>query len=510
MSAKKKVLAAASYVLVAALAVGGTVAYFTDKEDAVNVMTMGAGVDIELIEQQRSEDGSKLVDFVQGTQLMPAVGSAQGAKDNWGMSSDIENYVDKIVTVDNTGVTDAYVRVLVAVPAALDNTTNAGENVLHWNLGNNFDADGEAALGLTSDEYKKAVDWKYTETETIKVDGVGNIECNLYSFTYTDAVKAGTSTELASMVGFYLDSAVDYDDETGKYMIGDEVIDYAYDEVYIPVYAQAVQTAGFTSAAAAFDAADMPTNPWTGVLDVPAVAYSADELSGALTPGADVVIGGTVNAEAPELFAPGLSDSTTDFVMTGGGTLAGGTIVADGVQNYGLIVNAEDKWPTADVVAKEAVVDGVTVEASNAVNVAIYTQACSQPVTLNNVTVKNTSGTGINAEYGTTYLNDCTVTGDTDNAKDWLNTAVAASVSNDVPSHIVINGGTYTGKYAAYVWSTGGKIVINDGTFKGELKADAGSIEINGGTFTVNPEGIANVTVNGNVTDNVNGTWTVK
>ena len=97
MSAKKKVLAAASYVMVAALAIGGTVAYFTDKESAVNVMTMGAGVDIELIEQQRDGEGG-LEDFEQGKELLPIVGSAQGTtnKDKYGMPL-AGNYVDKIV-----------------------------------------------------------------------------------------------------------------------------------------------------------------------------------------------------------------------------------------------------------------------------------------------------------------------------------------------------------------------------------------------------------------------------
>ncbi|MBQ2264553.1 MAG: hypothetical protein II341_04030 [Oscillospiraceae bacterium] len=53
MSMKKKALMGASYVLVAAMAIGGTVAYLTDRTDvATNVMTMG-DVSIEQIELER-------------------------------------------------------------------------------------------------------------------------------------------------------------------------------------------------------------------------------------------------------------------------------------------------------------------------------------------------------------------------------------------------------------------------------------------------------------------------
>jgi len=54
----------------------------------------------------------------------------------------------------------------------------------------------------------------------------------------------------------------------------------------------------------------------------------------------------------------------------------------------------------------------------------------------------------------------------------------------------VIDGGTYTGKYAAYVYSTGGSITILDGTFIGDIVNDGGemgSIVIKGGSFSVDP-----------------------
>ena len=69
---KKVLLMCTAYVLVAALAIGGTLAYLTSTDEDVNVMTMG-NVKIEQIEQQYDENGN-LVDFVQDKPLYPYVG----------------------------------------------------------------------------------------------------------------------------------------------------------------------------------------------------------------------------------------------------------------------------------------------------------------------------------------------------------------------------------------------------------------------------------------------------
>ena len=84
---KKKVLAVAGVLGIAALVLSaGTLAYFTDTDKATNTFTMG-NVDIKLIEEQRNEDGTALEDFEQDKVLMPLVGSAQDShKDQWGMT----------------------------------------------------------------------------------------------------------------------------------------------------------------------------------------------------------------------------------------------------------------------------------------------------------------------------------------------------------------------------------------------------------------------------------------
>ena len=113
-------------------------------------------------------------------------------------------------------------------------------------------------------------------------------------------------------------------------------------------------------------------------------------------------------------------------------------------------------------------------------------------------------------------------------------------------ANTTINGGSYTGDKAIQISAPGGNVTINDGkftgatyalqndfapqnyidgdkyesiitinggTFDGDIKISAATVLIiNGGTFTINPSTIqtGNVTINGTVVDNGNGTWTVK
>ena len=291
---KKKLLA---LILVVALAVttivGGTLAYQVDTEAAVNVAVVGM-VDVELIEQQRGESG--LEPFEDAKVLMPIVGSAQGEKDDYGMPV-AANYVDKIVRVENTGNQPAWVRVIVAIPAALEGGS-ADQNALHWNLGNRFDPKGgkaynDGAWAVAGNPYFDDFgNPGYELVENVVIDGM---EYNLYTFTTAAPVQAGDTTA-AVMSGFYLDSAVDYDDETGKWLLGDQVIDYDLaGGVVIPVYAQAVQSAGFESAEVAFNSAfggaiSAQNHPWLQGVNAPVVVEDAEALVAALTAGDSVMI----------------------------------------------------------------------------------------------------------------------------------------------------------------------------------------------------------------------------
>ena len=90
---KWKIAALCTVLACLSIVASGTLAYFTASETAHNVITSG-GVDIQLIEQSRNEDGS-LVPWENVDGVMP------GAE------------ISKIVTVENTGASDAWVRVSV-------------------------------------------------------------------------------------------------------------------------------------------------------------------------------------------------------------------------------------------------------------------------------------------------------------------------------------------------------------------------------------------------------------
>ena len=255
---KKRIVTIALVVALVAIAAVGTLAYFTDTDEATNTFAVG-NVKIELIEQQRGENG--LVPFEQNKKLYPIVGSAQGEKDEYGMPT-AKNYVDKMVTIKNTGSEKAYIRAYFAIPSALDDgyeTFNAGMNVLHFNFGNKV-----VGSAISSTE---GVEWiwthgsKWNYFETTLSDG---IKYNVYYADYYQAVDAGATTEQL-VQGVYLDKS--FDMKEGKpYAFGKEfVVDTGWDwsNVKCPVFAVACQAEGFDNAADAINAAfGANYNPW--------------------------------------------------------------------------------------------------------------------------------------------------------------------------------------------------------------------------------------------------------
>lgn len=91
---KKYALALAAAAMVGTLAVGGTLAWFTDTETATNVVTMG-NVDITLSEAG-GEDGAIIDGGLEYTDVMPG------------------DKFQKTVTIKNNE-NDAYVRAVITV-----------------------------------------------------------------------------------------------------------------------------------------------------------------------------------------------------------------------------------------------------------------------------------------------------------------------------------------------------------------------------------------------------------
>ena len=249
---KKKITAIALVVAILAVGIiGGTLAYFTDTDNATNTFTAG-GVKIDLIEQERDGQGG-LQEFTPNQVLMPIVGSAQGEKDAQGQPV-AENYIDKIVTIKNTGKSAAYVRAYFAIPSDLDDgyeTFNAGANILHFNFGNAFTEDG-TLVSTEGNQWKWMHDnkWNYFETT---IDGVAY---NVYFADYYQPLAANYTTE-QFVSGVYLDSHVDMDAQ-GNYIdtrFPNADLSILKGTVNCPVYAVAVQADGFTSVDAAVTAA---------------------------------------------------------------------------------------------------------------------------------------------------------------------------------------------------------------------------------------------------------------
>ena len=227
---KKILLMCAAYLLVAAIAIGGTVAYLTSQDSDVNVMTMG-NVKIEQIEQQYDENGN-LEDFKQDKPLYPYVGTlgwknteyAGGAYRQFTMN----NVVDKYVSVKNTGKSDAYVRTLIAFEMGdftYDEFTQIGISV---NLENGSEFSFEGAWNIANDF----------------VDVINGYTYNVMEFVHAAPVKPGETT-VPSLLQVYLNKDVTNEDVARLDGNGNEKYD-------IIVISQAVQTAGFENANDAF------------------------------------------------------------------------------------------------------------------------------------------------------------------------------------------------------------------------------------------------------------------
>lgn len=216
---KKKILVLALTIAMAAiLAVGGSLAYLTDKDAATNVFTVGK-VDITLKEN-----------FEQNSKLLPATGSAQAGT--------LENGVKKEIAVtNNTGSELAYVRVHIAIPSVLDNgdpSFDAKQNVLHFNYDENSIGEGKWDWSKRAGAPYEG-DWNYYETE------INKVKYNVYVVTYGTALKAGETTPEYAMHQVYLDAKVtNADIEKMKATLGDDW--------EIKVVAEGAQAAGFDNA----------------------------------------------------------------------------------------------------------------------------------------------------------------------------------------------------------------------------------------------------------------------
>lgn len=224
---KKVTIISLALALIAILAIGSSLAWFTDEDQATNTFTIGS-VKIQQDEKEHDENG-ELQDFTQGQMLLPVVDTENVTED--------ANYVEKLVSVKNTGKNDAYVRTFIAVPAAL-------QEVLH------LDVATDSADGWSKD----AQTWPNVVVE----EGASAVEYAVISFTYNKALEKDEATPYV-LKGIYLDAAVDIkSNASGEKQFCTMNSDgtykfYDFDitrEVKVLVATQGCQTAGFEGGAA--------------------------------------------------------------------------------------------------------------------------------------------------------------------------------------------------------------------------------------------------------------------
>ena len=246
MNKRKLLLVAMALSMVAILAVGGTLAYFTAEDGEDNVFTMGF-VDIDLVE-----------DFDEARDLVPGLD------------------IGKEVWVENIGDNETYVRVHIAIPSNMDDgdpSFEAVNNFIHWNFDlDNFQAEEWSWLP----EYTKegvgyeAHNWNFYTTT------VNDVSYNVYVATYRGKLAPNTATPNV-LEKVYLEktvNAVPTRNEKGEVVSvtytdtkGNEVTltPEQMNNIQIKVWAEATQVETFTDAYDALNTAfGVPGsyNPW--------------------------------------------------------------------------------------------------------------------------------------------------------------------------------------------------------------------------------------------------------
>ena len=232
--------------LTAAISIGATLAYLTDTDEDVNVMTVGK-VKIDQLEYERVNDETKDADalvqeFHDNKPLYPGVyedgydfgiGDAkvdwtQIGKDDYSTGiwdpAKINNELDKMVFVKNKGTYDAYVRTVFAFEAGNFESASEFLKMVHLNL----------------NETNWTWEWNEEPVEIPNAEGT-TTKYFIATATYNKRLEPGALTEI-SLSQIALDkSATNADVE-------------AFGETYqILVKTQAIQADGFDGPAAALN-----------------------------------------------------------------------------------------------------------------------------------------------------------------------------------------------------------------------------------------------------------------
>jgi len=546
---KKLLSIALVVVLLAGIAVSGTMAYLQDTDSDVNVMTLG-NVDIEQHEYERVVENGEykkgtvdekesyiLQPFTQGKPLLPIVGDPSspdgyqyaGWDDTTVRMSQVDSYggmdvfagknaQDKFVTVENTGRTNAYVRTIVAIEIGEVDAEKLGTS--HHNT------------------------WTKNEVGTIVVDGNTYF---VYEYVYNGAngtrhdngiLPAGDTT-YPNLSQVYLGS-----DATNEDM--EKIDGNKNGTLEILVLSQAVQADGFeattdkSAAQVALDTAfgvanEANVQAWFGgeEFKAPTAVATAEELTAALEAGGLVMLtddidltesvtipaGVTVNLDLNGKKITGIVGRDAEgnrihtLVNNGTLTIKNGTVASAGDNGGSAIYNAAGAVLT---------IEDTTIEGAKFAGTAWPSYGINNygTMTVNSATIKTyhggiaTGGDGVTViNYATVDVGQNTQTKQTswalytcENGKLTVNDGVFENTKNEYNQ---VYGGGYLCPTST------GEVVINGGTFNKTEADNNGSgiyyqptnLVITGGTFDTNPS--AYVADGYAATDNGDGTWTV-
>ena len=387
--------------LVLSMAIGltGTLAYLTDTDEDVNVMTLG-NVDIEQIELERVEQTNsgkdELQDYTQGKPLYPAVGDPAWPKDENGQvyqewptggssamfdAEKLQNVQDKIVFVENTGKSDAYIRTVFAFELAEGWTVeDVKDKKIHLNKNDINEAPGH-------------YDWEWVETP-VEIDGQTYAIATATYIGKGDTHKGGIlpagETSRPSLLQVYMDPSLNNADI--------ESLGETYD---ILVVSQAVQAMGFDDAQTALDKAfgeiTADNNPWKengenldGTPVIPVTVSTAEELTEALE-SLDATIILANDIELDEEWTPIGSKENGEFftgVLDGNGHTISGLNISNAPEEYAALICAMDGG-----VVKNLTVEG-SVTATNAAGIVARMDSGLIENCVNNATINGTSKAG--------------------------------------------------------------------------------------------------------------------
>ncbi|MBQ2767768.1 MAG: hypothetical protein IJF49_06800 [Clostridia bacterium] len=401
MKIKELLLGISCFVMMAASMTGGTLAYFRDADGSVNVMTIGS-VSIEQEEFERDANGNLKSGVTHAKFAIPVVGPIAWDETELEVNGtgcrvftdELKNVLDHIVTVENTGKSDAYVRSIIAIEAPGYDE----EDWIHVNLNEN---------GVT-----------YTEWIPLQIDGKEYICCTA---TYTEKLAPGIKAQ-PSMVQLFLDHAAD-NDYCAKFGGSWEIL----------IKSQAMQAGGFSDAVTAlntvFGEVSQNNNPWEDLVII--TGNEPERLIEALHSGKEIVFVTDI-VEIPDAFDGKGGKITMKGVGQGSYAYLGfvppmgeDTTVEDlTVSGYGFVEVGHYKKGGGDYTVNRLVLDKVI-----------------GTLTINDHAGKITSGF---TQYGNAVLNDCIMTGTTAFAE---HSDITTDIGCVNKTNTVVNRGKYGSMY---------------------------------------------------------------